>query len=339
MIREYFLGRATSEGFRTHIHELIGKEGYFTYIIKGGPGTGKSSMMRRIAKRLVNGEIYRCSSDPDSLDGVVCTDSKTIIIDGTSPHVVEPTYPGACQRIVNLGDCWNKEKISEHREEIISATKENSTHHMRVRRQLKAIEALTRDIITLEEECLLKDKADGFILREASRVMPKASTDGYIEFRQTKAITPKGVISTDSIRGYERVIIDGGIATVDYLLKGLCREAVSRGYRCLISESPYADGCVYESLTIPELRLTYITDGECSRKINGERFIDKEKMKLRRSRIVFDKGASAQLVKEAISSLRVAKESHDVLEGYYISAMDFDKVKKIGEEIEGEIFG
>ena len=45
------------------------------YIIKGGPGTGKSKLMRDIAAEAVNKaytvEYFCCSADPDSLDGII----------------------------------------------------------------------------------------------------------------------------------------------------------------------------------------------------------------------------------------------------------------------------
>ena len=70
----FFLGCPTQDGFVTNIHSLIASEGYFTYIIKGGPGTGKSSLMKLSAsslKELDKPELYFCSSDPGSLDAVI----------------------------------------------------------------------------------------------------------------------------------------------------------------------------------------------------------------------------------------------------------------------------
>ena len=48
------------------------------FILKGSPGSGKSTVMKRIAARAeAEGHpltVIRCSSDPDSLDGVMLTD-------------------------------------------------------------------------------------------------------------------------------------------------------------------------------------------------------------------------------------------------------------------------
>ncbi len=339
MIIEYFLGRATGEGFRTTIHNLIEGKGYFTYIIKGGPGTGKSSMMRKIAQRMTDGEVFRCSSDPHSLDGVVMHDKKIILVDGTSPHVVEPTYSGACQRIINLGECWDAKMLRDNSEEIVAVTKENAGHHRRVKRCLKAIEALSGDILTLEEECILKEKTDGFISREAAR-LPKCDKKGVIEFRQMSAITPEGYLRLDGDRSFERVMIeDSGFGVRDYILKGIARDAAAKGHRCLISESPLHEGCVYDQLMIPDLKLWYVSSGECSRKIRAERFLDKDKLRMRKARMAFDRGTMEQLIQEAVNGLAVAKESHDRLEAHYIKAMNFDKVAEVFCELEKEIFG
>ena len=44
---------------------------------------------RRAGERIV---YINCSGDPDSLDGAIFLDRNAAIVDGTSPHVLEPTY-------------------------------------------------------------------------------------------------------------------------------------------------------------------------------------------------------------------------------------------------------
>lgn len=44
----YFLGCSSPEGFHSFFGELCpAHSGGYTYIIKGGPGTGKSSLMKK----------------------------------------------------------------------------------------------------------------------------------------------------------------------------------------------------------------------------------------------------------------------------------------------------
>lgn len=81
-------------------------------ILKGGPGVGKSTFMRRVHAALcANGEpstLYFCSGDPDSLDGVAVSHAGLLILDGTAPHIVDPEIPGARDSIINLGECLNE---------------------------------------------------------------------------------------------------------------------------------------------------------------------------------------------------------------------------------------
>ena len=47
-------------------------------------------------------EFFHCSADPDSLDGVHIPALKLALIDGTSPHVIDPRFPGGFDESVNL---------------------------------------------------------------------------------------------------------------------------------------------------------------------------------------------------------------------------------------------
>ena len=67
------------------------------YLIKSGPGCGKSTLMKRLAQAAEQQgqpiEKIHCASDPDSLDGVVFLQKHAAILDATAPHVVEPDAP------------------------------------------------------------------------------------------------------------------------------------------------------------------------------------------------------------------------------------------------------
>ena len=65
MQQSYFLGGVTANGFRTHFSEQILRPDFYTYILKGGPGTGKSTLMKRIAAAFPDEPVslYYCSSD------------------------------------------------------------------------------------------------------------------------------------------------------------------------------------------------------------------------------------------------------------------------------------
>ena len=73
---ELFAAANSGKGFCSFYGEIFSPERTERrYLIKGGPGTGKSSLMRRVAgeaeKRGYGVEYYRCSSDPTSLDAIL----------------------------------------------------------------------------------------------------------------------------------------------------------------------------------------------------------------------------------------------------------------------------
>ncbi len=120
-ILHMFPGSNTPQGFKGFLAEnLQGMERVF--ILKGGPGCGKSTLMNKIAQNMIERgydvEVWLCSSAPESLDGVVVPELAVAVVDGTAPHVVEPGCPGVVEEIVNLGEHWNQSRLREHKEEI-----------------------------------------------------------------------------------------------------------------------------------------------------------------------------------------------------------------------------
>ena len=94
----FFLGSNSPQGFVSRFDQLdCGDPQWHTFIIKGGPGCGKSTFMKRIAsvfaERCAGMQLIPCSSDPESLDAVILPEWKVSIVDGTAPHVLEPKNP------------------------------------------------------------------------------------------------------------------------------------------------------------------------------------------------------------------------------------------------------
>ena len=108
----FFLGANTPQGFVSRFDQLADPAGgWREFVIKGGPGTGKSTLMKRVAAaaegRCEQIELIHCSSDADSLDGVILHDVKTSIADGTSPHAGVPN-------IINLTSAGGRGKLTSY---------------------------------------------------------------------------------------------------------------------------------------------------------------------------------------------------------------------------------
>ncbi|MDQ0859431.1 PRK06851 family protein [Bacillus sp. V2I10] len=92
-VKHRFLGAATPNGavdFIQNLTEDIGKR----YFIKGRAGSGKSTMLKKIAaageEKGYDVEIYHCGFDPNSLDMVILREKGIAIFDSTAPHEYEP---------------------------------------------------------------------------------------------------------------------------------------------------------------------------------------------------------------------------------------------------------
>ena len=92
-IRHMFPGGNTPRGFYSFYSYILPQdEAKRIFVIKGGPGVGKSTFMKKTALELVDRgydvEFMHCSSDNESLDGIVVPKLGIAMIDGTAPHVV-----------------------------------------------------------------------------------------------------------------------------------------------------------------------------------------------------------------------------------------------------------
>ncbi len=71
----FFLGANSAEGFYGLYDQLLDARLYDLIILKGTPGCGKSTFMRRVAAALEERGLetvyIHCSGDPESLDGVI----------------------------------------------------------------------------------------------------------------------------------------------------------------------------------------------------------------------------------------------------------------------------
>ena len=106
--KKYFAGANTSVGFYNLFHNIRKEAPGFHYIIKGGAGTGKSTLMKTIANYFLSKneeiELFYCSSDPSSLDGMNIKKHNITLVDGTSPHIVNDFSPSIEDKIINLGE-------------------------------------------------------------------------------------------------------------------------------------------------------------------------------------------------------------------------------------------
>ncbi|MCL2509092.1 MAG: hypothetical protein FWF05_07950 [Oscillospiraceae bacterium] len=351
---DFYLAANTAKGFYSLFDELYDPfGGWRAYILKGGPGTGKSSMMKAIAaacakEGLVPERIW-CSSDPQSLDALIFHDVKICVADGTPPHTVEPKFPGAVETLVNLGGFWDAEKLFQRRKSIIGLTAECASLHKRCARFLLAAESLDRDVKRIAAACVDLEKLARYASRLAGRKFgaPRGRV-GTESRRFLGAVTPKGTdFFEDTVT---RLCTDVMIAEDEYgavsslLLSDLRRYALGNGLDVISCPCVLDPDGPPEHLFVPETGFGIVTcksfhrfDFPGAQKVRYARFTDTAGLRERKCRVNFSLRTEKELLEEAVVSMRNALELHDKLEELYVDAMDFTKVEEAGRRIAAEI--
>ena len=122
VVSRFFLGANSPGGFKSLYDNFTDPSVDCLRILKGGPGCGKSTFMKRVGaaaeERGLSVEYIHCSGDPDSLDGVYIPALRLAYADGTSPHVIEPSFAGSEASYINFGAFYDLDMLRREREGI-----------------------------------------------------------------------------------------------------------------------------------------------------------------------------------------------------------------------------
>lgn len=352
---DFFLGANTEKGFVSHFEQMQDPRlGYHTYIIKGTPGSGKSTLMKHIADHFESDaglcERIRCSSDPDSLDGVILHNQSVNVVDGTPPHVVEPHHPVALESIVSLYDAFHPTALQNKTDQIVETTARNAALHKRFCSLLQCANLLLDGNISIIAPYIDYQKMEKTILNIVKREMKKNSKgSGTSHMRLISAFTPKGLFTYESTVSTlcEKIYLlnDEYNACSDCFIRLMERLALEKGYECYVCLSPFHAEGKADHLFIPELSLGFVTKNhfisfdqlDPYRVINATRFYSKEIIKAKKQRLRFCRKTATELITEGLDNIRLAKQVHDQLEGYYVGAIDFDVIQRIEQRITDQI--
>ncbi len=349
-VRNMFSGGNTSVGFFSFFDYIIDQvKARRIFILKGGPGVGKSTFMKKVSETMTeqgcNVEHMHCSSDSSSLDGIVIPSIGVAMLDGTAPHVVDPKTPGAIDEIINLGEFWNEAGISANKDKIIKVKSEISNCFVRAYRYLGAAARIYEDTTAINQSAM--DKAAlNFIVREFTDMlfdlMPPAPVAGNERRLFASAITPDGLVSClDDLMTLDNIYILEGFpgAGSEKVLERLKAAALERG---IDVEAFY---CAFkpdrlEHLILPGLNTAFTTvcdyhstDVCAVRKVDLREMLNENRIKGFQSDIDFNNMEFDRLLNKTLSVLNKEKELHDEIESYYIPHMDFSKINRKQQEI------
>lgn len=349
-IRNMFPGGNTSRGFFSRFDNIIRHDdAKRIFILKGGPGVGKSTFMKNISsimtERGFDVEHMHCSSDAKSLDGLVIPAIGVALIDGTAPHVTDPMTPGAVDEIINLGEFWDVAAISGNRENIIKVKNEISGLFQRAYRYLKAASYIYEDSAAMYRSAIDKAKLD-FIAYEFTSmlfdVMPPASEHGHQRCLFASAVTPDGLVNyLDDLMTLDNIYVFEGFpgAGTENVLENIKKAAVVRGFDV---EAFYCafDPYRLEHLILHDINTAFTTvckyhhtDVCAVKKVDFGQLLDDRIVSRYRHEFEYNENEFDRLLARAVEMIHNAKQLHDEIEAYYIPYMDFEGIKKKQDEI------
>lgn len=337
---ERYFGAANSyDGFISYFDKLFAPQDYDRiYVLKGGPGTGKSSLMRKLSKEMTalgcRCKEILCSSDPRSLDGIIIchNDKKIAILDGTAPHERDAKIPGAVDEIINLGACWDSGWLRAKRDTIEALCNEKSRAYSTAYSYLKIAGEASDFIYSVYSKIINKSKSK---IKAEDIFSGLGGTETAIyETLLISSFGKDGDVSLETLKTIaERKITIGNdkyLATLflDECFDVLKQKNISFTYlpNALI---PQHTECIF--IRENGLLLCYGKDGN----INTDDYfsdlsIEKEQIKCAEAIIEITK-------EEARRWFAIASDLHFRLEEIYSQAMNFDEIDTIAENKTKEI--
>lgn len=344
-VQSYFAASNGYCGFKSYFDEVFSPENYEKiFILKGGPGTGKSSLMKKVLAAFSSDEYERqaiyCSSDRRSLDGVIIGrgDALCAVIDGTAPHSTDPKLPGAVEEIINLGDNWDDRWISANKGKITEGAAAKSKAYKTAYYYLslagtgrqKILDCAKRQFDIKKAKSEIKNLAEelckGQIGRQSIRLISSFGKDGYTTLNTLETIAKK----------HYRIVGEG---EYPLLFMRALKAEISETERGTIYFPSPLDPSDTEAIFIEESGVAVSIAGE-GEGIEASRFVKENPTaneECRCAKRIYD-----DALLEAQRYFSIASELHFGLEKIYSAAMDFEKndavcaliIEKIGNILE-----
>ncbi|WP_054694575.1 PRK06851 family protein [Syntrophomonas palmitatica] len=353
-IRHLFPGGNTCFGFYSYYNYIVSPNVKRKIILKGGPGVGKSTFMRKMGEDFSSDgydvEYHWCSSDNDSLDGVVIGDQELCILDGTAPHVVDPRFPGAVDEIINLGVYWNKKKLVKNRNVIVNLTQDIGRCFDRAYIRLKESRLAMEEWISYYHDAINEEAVNRNILALTLDFIPKNNTHaGSVRHLFAAAITPLGIVHR------AESLLDSDLAV--FAIKGSPGSGKTElfinifnminlhGINAEVYHNP-ADPDEIDLILLPTEKIalvnissplvdyeTAISGRKIKRMLDFDALLSKEMIDTYAHNISSAQERYETAVRDAVSHIHNAKELHDELESYYTPAMDLDAIEQMRQEL------
>jgi hypothetical protein len=342
----YFAASNSSKGFVSYFSDVFGEDIKRLYILLGGPGSGKSTMMKNVAdiseKEGYTTERIHCSSSPFSLDGVIIREKSTAVIDGTNPHTYNITLPGVREITIDPGLAWDTDGLFEKRDEIASLSDKKKTAYKRAYLYLKAQGILSQEMNEMTRPYILEQKLLKNIDLQIKNSLPKKGEKFSCSVMLQRGITGAGNIYFESLikSAEKKILVKDCHGISEIYFRNLYRRAVENKAKIAVSYSPenpdVIDGILFRDSSV--CYSLYCDENECDKIINCERFENKTGFMSVKQKYAFAEKCRCSIGSQVFSALSEASKTHDLIEKEYAEFTDYSVTEKISSELCQRIF-
>ena len=351
--REFFAAANSGNGFVSFYSDVFYRsEIKRRYLIKGGPGTGKSTFMKKMAqkasKKGYGVEYYRCSSDPTSLDGIIIGE-RMAFVDATSPHCLEAKIAGVEDEIVDLGAFWDSNALENDAVRIKELTRKKTECFERAYKFLHAAKQIEDIDRSISKKYINTNKIASAVQRIASRLPEGDNSHVFVGLCDSLGMKGRFRLNTYEKNAEKLYVIKDFCYSGAIFLGLLADLAKEKKQKVTVSYFPL-NTKVLNAICFDDLKTAFVLDSadlSCEKKyeqvndvvyINMKRFVEnnalewkKDKERIKENKLLINK-----ITDLACRELSEAGKIHFELETIYKSKMNFSAQDDFFEELSKE---
>lgn len=330
-MERYFLGNNSGYGFWNNYKEELQNKDRVA-LLKGGPGTGKSTLMKKVVSAVkkagLDYELWYCSGDPSSLDGVYIKDLDRAVVDATAPHDSGVSIPIIKDRIFDLAPSLCGVKLQGKREEIENLSKCKKQCFSHAYQHLKCALCHFNNKLEIQKDAIDESAIRSYahkiceVLRGekerltrgrklfSSAICPSGASEYYDYLRKARIYLVEGCDRAKKVFFDEIAKLLPVCTLLQNPLEPHVYDGVLRGGIAVVSDAGHFEGEVSERISLYPYQKPYD---------------DKD--------AVEEEGAKLTQTAFAVERLNEAREVHKQLEKIYIGAMDFERNEKVAREV------